>query len=432
MAFAFHRDVSSPADTLPAITWLLRCDLISDDRHVYVGQSQMYRAACMNMLSEPLHMRDQIRIAFWQNMPTHHQSATLRSLAMIPGVAVTVVAESGLPEWRADSGWSMPDYGSAQLIVAPNAEEQRALLDSIGDFDVNIFSGINAYPLVRRAFRYSLVARTVRGIMAEGADWRGWKGMLRRVDGRISAYRYSRRISFILAIGQLGETWFRELGFPEEKLYRYGYFVDADGEAIEEQPSTEEDASHVVRLIYVGRLIPLKRLDMLLRALSSLAAKPWRLTLVGDGVSRSELMELTASLGLSDRVRFLGALDNAGAMRQLRSADFLVLPSDLDGWGAVTNEAIMRGVPVVCSDHCGSADLVRESWRGSVFRSDSAQDLRSALLTWIEKGRRTAEERRCIMSWSERIQPMAAADYILGIIRAVKGDAPRPSAPWLS
>src|SRR5437870_11248743 len=78
------------------------------------------------------------------------------------------------------------------------------------------------------------------------------------------------------------------------------------------------------------------------------------------------------------------------------SADLLVLPSRYDGWGAVINEALMSGIPAICSDNCGAADLVRSSVQlGAVFRAGSAIDLARVLGTWIRRGplseRRTEE-----------------------------------------
>lgn len=337
-----------------------------------------------------------------------------------------------MPEWRSACGWSTPDYGCARLITAPSKTLQDALLDQVHEFDVNIFSGIAAYPLVRRAFRHSCGVSTTRGIMAEASDWRGWKGTLRMLRGRAGAYLYRDKISFILAIGSVGQSWYRNLGYPEEKIYPYGYFVDAGGFSITDEKDARARAAREVELVYVGRLVRLKGIDVLLSALADLVSRRWRLTLVGEGPTNSELTKLVRRLELNERVRFVGALGNSDAMSLVSAADLLVLPSYMDGWGAVTSEALMRGVPVVCSDQCGSSVLLQDAWRGSVFPAGNIRALRSVLAAWIDKGPRNVDERRRIQAWSARIEPSAAADYVLAVIAASQERAGRPDAPWVS
>ena len=80
---------------------------------------------------------------------------------------------------------------------------------------------------------------------------------------------------------------------------------------------------------------------------------------------------------------------NAEAVAEIARHDLFLLPSRFDGWGAVVNEALMCGVPVVCSDNCGAAELLGESWRGEVFRTGSAAGLKDILQRWIALGRRT-------------------------------------------
>lgn len=347
----------------------------------------------------------------------------------MPGVEVTVVAESQIPDWRQNCGWSLPDYGGAELIVAPNQAQRHHLLANVGSYDVNVFSGTGAYPLVRSAFQASLKTDTTRGIMSEGSDWRGGRGVLRTLRARVAARQFVQGTSFVLTMGHLAESWYRRIGFPADRLYRYGYFVAGPSEPV--VGGVGAQAKNHVELVFVGQLIRRKGVDLLLAALHMVNCDSWQLTVVGDGAERKELVASARRLGLGARVRFLGTLENAEAMRVVAAADLLVLPSRWDGWGAVTNEALMRGVPAVCSDFCGSTDLLRDVWRGGVFRSGDVTDLASTLRAWIEKGPRTPEQRQQIVDWSARIEPSVSAKYILSVIRSARKECDRPSVPWL-
>ena len=113
-------------------------------------------------------------------------------------------------------------------------------------------------------------------------------------------------------------------------------------------------------LIFVGQLIPRKRLDRLLRALAAVRSTDWVFRIIGDGSERRSLEKLALELNLLRRITFTGALDNGAVRNELANADLFVLPSRWDGWGAVVNEALMSGTPVICSSYCGAADLISE------------------------------------------------------------------------
>ena len=97
----------------------------------------------------------------------------------------------------------------------------------------------------------------------------------------------------------------------------------------------------------VGRLSPVKGLDVLVRAVS-LLDKGAILVLVGDGPERQVLGALACSLGVSDRVRFLGHRDDREEIYP--AFDVLCLPSRSEGLPRVILEAQSCGVPVVGSD----------------------------------------------------------------------------------
>lgn len=101
-----------------------------------------------------------------------------------------------------------------------------------------------------------------------------------------------------------------------------------------------------------------------------------------------------------------------------------------DGWGAVVNEALMCGEPVLCSESCGSAALVRNSERSEIFRTGDVSDLARAISSRIANGRLTPRTRERIR-WSRCIEGTAAAAYLVRISEHVEGQGERPVAPWL-
>ncbi len=99
-------------------------------------------------------------------------------------------------------------------------------------------------------------------------------------------------------------------------------------------------------VLFVGRLVPYKGVDVLLRAMQHTSAAA---VIVGDGPLRGELEAQAAGLGMSNRVFFLGTLTDDEVACWYRTCDLLVLPSrtPAEAFGLVQLEAMARGKPVV-------------------------------------------------------------------------------------
>jgi len=114
-----------------------------------------------------------------------------------------------------------------------------------------------------------------------------------------------------------------------------------------------------LRLIFVGRLIPLKACDLALRAAAKLLrAGVAHFTVVGDGSERKHLEQLTKSLKIHNAVTFTGWLAYSDALEQLQEADVLVFPSLREFGGGVVFEALAMGVVPIVADFGGPGDIV--------------------------------------------------------------------------
>ena len=111
------------------------------------------------------------------------------------------------------------------------------------------------------------------------------------------------------------------------------------------------------RLLSIGRLDAQKGFDRMLRALASptCRALPWSWLVIGDGDGRAVLVAQAAALGVSDRVRFLGA---APGHLYLGAADLVLCPSRFEGMPLVPLEALEAGRPVVLADIAPHREIV--------------------------------------------------------------------------
>ena len=168
--------------------------------------------------------------------------------------------------------------------------------------------------------------------------------------------------------------------------------------------------------LYVGALIPRKRVDVLIRALGQLDAR-WRLLIVGRGPERLRLEGLASELGLSERVRFWGYRPYPEVPILYRSADMLVLPSSYEGCPKVVLEGLACGLPVVA----GGFELEEGALKDAItwLAADaSAQTLAQAMGRAAQT--RVTEALRRQLDWSERA---AALDGIYQGMFAARGGA---------
>jgi len=139
----------------------------------------------------------------------------------------------------------------------------------------------------------------------------------------------------------------------------------------------ERTPNAMFTLLAVGHLVPVKAQDLIIGALPLLPGV--RLVLAGDGPDRAKLEALASQLGVTDRVRFLGAVPQAQLRSHYGSADALVLSSSREGWANVLLEAMACGTPVVASRVYGTPEVVAAPEAGVLMAERSYQGVADAV-----------------------------------------------------
>jgi glycosyltransferase involved in cell wall biosynthesis len=120
-------------------------------------------------------------------------------------------------------------------------------------------------------------------------------------------------------------------------------------------------------IFMVSRLTPLKRADLLIRALAVPEGKCVRAVIGGEGEEHVRLIALAAELGVADRVRLTGSLTEAELLDHLARCRAVCFPPFDEDYGFVTAEAFASGKPIVtCRDSGGPAELVESGVNGLV------------------------------------------------------------------
>jgi phosphatidylinositol alpha-1,6-mannosyltransferase len=135
-------------------------------------------------------------------------------------------------------------------------------------------------------------------------------------------------------------------------------------------------------VLFVGRLVKRKGMDVLLVAFRSLQDRlpESRLEIVGDGPERERVALMIAKLGLTFSVILTGTLKGKALYERFANADLFVMPSratprDVEGFGTVFLEAGLFGKPVIGTFSGGVPEAVQDGITGYLVREDSPEDL---------------------------------------------------------
>lgn len=205
-----------------------------------------------------------------------------------------------------------------------------------------------------------------------------------------------------------------EMGIDASKVHPYrqgvdtAYFAPGDQQQARRKIGVSLDAP---MLLWVGRIVPVKAIEILIDACKALHARGVRfqLCLVGDGPLRGAMEARVATAGLRDCVLFAGAQPQDKLPDWYRAADLMVLPSWSEGLPNVLREAGACGTPFVASD-VGGIPEIAETGRDLLVPAGDVTALADALAIGLSRQRPPMSISKS-MSWAE------SADALVDVLR---------------
>lgn len=184
---------------------------------------------------------------------------------------------------------------------------------------------------------------------------REWLSYVRGLSRYLPGYTATRRDSAALLVGarfawrEMPEKYHDKCVFLPENA------IDADRFPRQERPEFREP----LRVAFVGRLVPLKGVDMLVEAAAPLArAGRLKLDIIGDGPELPRLKQLVAELKIGESVEFPGWVEHTKLAARLSQAHVFGFPSVREFGGGVVLEAMALGLVPVVVDYGGPAELI--------------------------------------------------------------------------
>jgi glycosyltransferase involved in cell wall biosynthesis len=205
-----------------------------------------------------------------------------------------------------------------------------------------------------------IIVHTYHGHVLEGYFGRGMSAIYRFLERRLA-----RLSDCLIGVSRATVDDLVRLGVASREQFR----IIPIGLDLERFKQSDEKAAAALRLMcgagneeilaaYVGRLVPIKRVDQVLRAVAEASRQglPVRLVVAGDGDCRQGLEALAAQLGVGEAVTFLGYVSDASIV--VAGADLAILASDNEGTPVALIEAAAGGLPAVATAVGGVPEVV--------------------------------------------------------------------------
>ena len=354
------------------------------------------------------------QIWFWQSIQSPHMGSLASALAD-RGYKVVFVTNEILSKDRLEQGWEKAKLGKAKLKLAKSKRETIELAKKAPKNSIHFSQGLRGNHLVANAQKIIKQRKLRHWAMLEKINDHGLKGKIRRILYRIIFLYWRKHLEGILAIGHGTKEWIVERGMQKKNVISFAYFLKKPQTNKVLKFSKNKIKNSRFRFIFVGQLIKRKNLDILIKAIASLKNNKIELWVVGDGPEK-ESSTLKSNLLIPGQIHWFGSLKMSKISEIINQVDCLVLPSHHDGWGAVVSEALLVGIPVICSDTCGSSVIVKASGFGNVFPSNNQKVLSKMLYKQYKNGKLSKNIKQKIASWARCLDAKSGAEYLDQII----------------
>ena len=310
-----------------------------------------------------------LRVVFAWPTISGYMSACWRALTDQSGIDPFVLAFEAGPRTGVN-GWLIGGI-SSRLPDEEKRQDGRTVRDLLAARgpDVVVLSGWFHPPYRRLPVRGAL--RDARFVMGMDTPWMGTS---RQQLGRLVLRPFVQKMDKVVVTGERCWQYARRLGVPQPDIVRGLYGVDLDELApIWERRRADEWPRS---FLFVGRFADEKAVDVLVKGYARYREQveaPWPLVCCGKGPMAGRL---DRQPGIDNR----GFVQPDGMADVWAEAGAFVLPSRFDPWPLALVEAAAAGLPVVCSDACGSAvELVSNGYNGLRVPDEDAAALADAL-----------------------------------------------------
>jgi glycosyltransferase involved in cell wall biosynthesis len=312
-----------------------------------------------------------------------HYSEELYSRAIEQGYSIDLYARSS---YTNRAGFSVYKYKNIRIISLPSIPFLgfdtfincfiATILATLLDYDIIHIHALGPalFCGIARLFSPAKIIVTCHGLDWQRAKWSKLASNIIRL-GEKSAVRYAHEI---VVVSQHLQTYFyKTYGLKTNYIPTAPAQYEAETNSFSYSESLGLTRGRYV--LFLGRLVPEKRPDLLIKAFASLNLSGWKLVLVGDTSDTDDFkLQLNRISVDNQNIIFTNALKGSRLSEIVRGAGLFLMPSDLEGLPLAMLEAMREGVPVLASDIPPHQQLIGID-RGLLFRAGNLNSLREEL-----------------------------------------------------
>lgn len=325
-----------------------------------------------------------MKLTFITNYMTHHQLPFCLEMYRILGDDFRFVATNAMEAERKDMGWDKAISNYPFMLEFTDGRDEALILES----DIVLCGGTH---------HFFIEERLNRGLPTFRYFERLYK------DGRLKAFiptSYIRKIKehtlmknkpvYLLCAGAYVAGDFSLFGAYKDKMFKWGYFTAGSNKSYKE--IEDKRTGNRIEILWSGRMLDWKHPELAVQAVEAIAhseiktsISAFHLTMVGNGPERENIEEYIKQKDLAEYITIKDFLPNDELLELMEKSHIYLMTSDYkEGWGAVVNEAMERGMAVIASRAAGAVPyLIKDSENGIIFSSGDVKELTEALINLI-------------------------------------------------
>ncbi|HKM22105.1 MAG TPA: glycosyltransferase [Lachnospiraceae bacterium] len=369
-------------------------------------------------------------LTFYSNYYNHHQKALCDEWYRLLGDGFTFVETEPIEAFRAGMGWGAEEIPSYVLKTHEGDENREKGMRLSMDSDLVVMGTAPEEFIEARLQANKLTFRYSERPLKEGFI-KFFIPRLTKKYIRLHIKNRNKRL-YILAASAYTAYDYRKIRCYLDKCYKFGYFpqfleYDVDQLMMDKRREATANGEENINttILWAGRMLKLKRPDLVIEAAKRLRERGYHftLTMIGEGEERKKIEHMVEAYHLADITKFIDFLSPLEARAMMAKADIYVMTSNFwEGWGSVIYEALNAGCAVVASHACGATPwLVQHQKTGLVFESGSIKSI-TEQLEMLLKHRELQEQygRAAYKQMKRWWNPRVAAESVLHLAECLE------------
>lgn len=328
-----------------------------------------------------------MKLIFITNYMTHHQLPFCQELYNILGKDFLFVETNSMSQERINMGWDKALVDCPFVQKHEDGVTDKLVLES----DVVICGGTHELYVRERMDAGKLTFRYFERLYKTGQ----YKAFI--PTSYIKKYKeHTKRQNspvYLLCAGAYVPSDFNILGAYKDKMFKWGYYTKVSEEKFE-IINSKRASNDKTELLWTGRMLDWKHPELAVKLVKNLliekeeekSSKTFHLTMVGEGPERENVLGLIEEWKLEEYITVKDFMPNEEVRNLMEESDVYLMTSDgNEGWGAVVNEAMDKGMVVVGSVLAGSVPyLIKDRYNGYAFKNGDIKELTAIVKELIE------------------------------------------------